>query len=249
MNARRYSMVSYRSTARGSTTAFCTGVESITRTSGAVPASMLAATSKRRRSYLSSSANPFSSYTSTSRSAFTHVSSSLRFSALRASISCRRLRRFMLSHSLQIGLNDQLAAPPLSRLRGLALGLRLRHEVAPRADVGSIVGRYVHRRHVPNPLEAADGTRAGVPVVVVIGHGEGKRHLVDVTAPDQFIQVSPRCRVRQLRPHQQPLLVGNQLQRLVSGAGHDHNVVGMVVLERHVPKVGALQCSAGDHLV
>src|SRR5690606_17670420 len=250
MNARRYSMLSSLSTER-----FCCAlaarpaVDSITRTSGAVPASMLAATSRRRRSSFSSSARPFSSSSSASRSAFSSVSNSWRISAFRASISCRRLRRFMFSHSLQIGLNDQLAAPLLGRLRGLALGLRLRHEVAPRADIGILVRRGVHRRDVPDAPKPKNPAGSRVAVILVLIDCKGKGHLVDVTATDQFIQIPPRCRVGQLRPHQQPLLIGDQLQCLVSGAGHDHDVVGMVVLERHVPKVGALQCSAGDHLV
>src|SRR5690606_27227730 len=214
MNARRYSTVSYRSTARGSTTAFCTDVESITRTSGATPASMLAATSWRRRSSFSSSARPFSSFSSASRSAFSSVSNSLRISAFRASISCRRLRRFMFSHSLQICLNDQPLTPLLSRLRGLALGLRLRLEPAPRADVGILVRRGVHRRDVPDTLESQDAASPCVAVILVLLDCKGEGHLVHVTATDQFIQVPSRRRVGQLRPHQKPLLVGDQLQRL-----------------------------------
>src|SRR5690606_21109103 len=202
MNARRYSTVSYRSTARGSTTAFCTDVESITRTSGATPASMLSATSRRRRNSFSSSANPFSSFSSASRSAFSSVSNSLRISAFRASISCKRLRRFMFSHSLQIGLNDQLAAPPLSRLHGPALGLRLRHEVAPRADVCILVRRGVHRRDVPDTLKPQNATGPCVAVILVLLDCKGEGHLVHVAALDKFVQVPSRCRIGQLRPHQ-----------------------------------------------
>src|SRR5690606_23117154 len=182
MNARRYSMVSYRSTARGSTVAFCTDVESITRTSGAVPASMLAATSRRRRNSCSSSAKPFSSFSSASRSAFSSVSNSLRISAFRASISCRRFLRFMFSHSLQVGLDDQPLTPLLSRLRGLPLGLRLRHEVAPRADVGILVRRGVHRRDVPDTLESQNATGPRVAVVLVLLDCKGEGHLVHITA-------------------------------------------------------------------
>src|SRR5690606_20140295 len=156
---------------------FCAGVESITRTSGAAPASMLAATSKRRRSSFSSSASPFNSFSRASKSAFSSVSSRLRISALRASISCRRLRRFMFSRSLQLGLNDQLAAPPLSRLRGLTLGLRLRLEPAPRADVGILVRRGVHRRDVPDTLKPENLAGVGFSVVAVLSHRESKAHL------------------------------------------------------------------------
>src|SRR5690606_2300408 len=228
INARRYSTVSYRSTARGSTVAFCTDVDSITRTSGAVPASMLAATSRRRRSSFSSSASPFSSFSSASKSAFSSFSSRPRISALRASISCRRLRKFIFSHSLQIGLNDQLAAPLLSRLRGLALGLRLRLEPAPRADVGILVRRGIHRRDVPDALKAQDATGAGVAVVAGLSHREGEGHLIHVAPLDQLIQVPARRRVRQLRSHQEPLVVRNKLQGPVAGAGHHHNGVAMV---------------------
>src|SRR5690606_1828351 len=98
-------------------------------------------------------ASSFNSFSSSSKSAFSSVSSRLRISALRASISCRRLRRFMFSLSLQVGLKNQLATPFLGRLRSPAFGLRLRLEPAPRADVGILVRRGVHRRHVPNALE------------------------------------------------------------------------------------------------
>src|SRR5690606_2312051 len=240
MNARRYSMVSYRSTARGSTVTFCTDVESITRTSGAVPTSMLAATSKRWRSSRSSSFRDLSSVSNASRSAFSSFSSRLRISALRASISCNRFRRFMFSHSLQVGLNDQPLTPLLSRLRGPALGLRLRLEPAPRADVGILVRRGIHRRNVPDTFEPQNAAGTSVSVVVIISHSEGKAHLVDVTALDKFVQIPSRRCVGQLRPHQQSLFVGDQLQRLVSGAGHDHDVDRVVVLERHVLEVCAL---------
>src|SRR5690606_12010937 len=78
---------------------------------------------------------------------------------------------------------------------------------------------------------------------------KGKGHLVHVTATDQFIQVPARRCVGQLRPHQKPLLVGDQLQRLVAGAGHDHDVVAVVILERHVLEVGTIQSPAGNNLV
>src|SRR5690606_6677808 len=127
----------------------------------------------------SSSASPFNSFSRASKSAFSSVSSRLRISALRASISCRRLRRFMFSRSLQIGLNDQLAAPPLSRLRGLTLGLRLRLEPAPRADVGILVRRGVHRRDVPDTFEPQNAAGASVTVVGVLRDRESEGHLVD----------------------------------------------------------------------
>src|SRR5690606_16656790 len=173
MNARRYSTVSYRSTARGSTVTFCTAVESTTRTSGDVPASMLAATSRRRRSSFSSSASPFSSFSSASKSTSPSFSSRPRISALRASIPCRRLRRFMFSHSLQVGLKNQLATPLLSRLRGPALGLRLRHEVAPRADIGILVRRGIHRRDVPDALEPQNTAGSGVAGVGALRRAGG----------------------------------------------------------------------------
>src|SRR5690606_4751660 len=107
------------------------------------------------------------------------------------------------SHTpLQIGLDDQLAAPLLSRLRDSALGLRLRHEVAPRADVGILVRRGIHRRDVPNALEPQNATGPCGAVVLVLLDCKGKAHLVHVTATDQFIQVPARRRVGQLRPHQ-----------------------------------------------
>src|SRR5690606_6150962 len=69
---------------------------------------------------------------------------------------------------LQVGLKDQLATPLLSRLRGPALGLRLRHEVAPRADVSTLVRRGVHRRDVPDALKPQNTTGPCVAVILVL---------------------------------------------------------------------------------
>src|SRR5690606_29974972 len=106
------------------------------------------------------------------------------------------------SHSLQIGLDDQFAASLLDRLRGPALGLRLRLEPTPRADVGILVRRGIHRRDVPDALEPQNAAGPCVAVILVLLDCKGEGHLVHVTATDQFIQVPTSRRVRQLRPHQ-----------------------------------------------
>src|SRR5690606_14131504 len=103
----------------------------------------------------------------------------------------------MFSLPLQVSLNDQLAAPLLSRLRGPALGLRLRLEPAPRADVGILVRRGVHRRNVPDTLEPQNTASAGIAVVLVLLDCKGERHLVHIAPSNQLVEVPSRRRVGQ----------------------------------------------------
>src|SRR5690606_6174831 len=142
---------------------------------------------------------------------------------------------------LQICFHNQHPTPSRSSLRRLALGLRLRREPASSAYIGILVRRGIHRRHVPDSLEFENPTGARVTVIAVLGHCEGKGHLVYVAPLDKFVQVTAGGRVCQPGPNEQSLIVWDKLESLVSGPRHYHDAVRMIVFEWHISQISTIQ--------
>src|SRR5690606_34884950 len=120
---------------------------------------------------------------------------------------------FMCSFLLsQISHKNQPLPPFFGGLRRLTLGLRLRLEKRPRADICLAVSRGIHRRHVPDPLESGDLASAGVSVVSLFRDRKSKTHLVNIAPLDQLIEVAARCCVSEFRPDPESLLIRDKLQ-------------------------------------
>src|SRR5690606_32541544 len=98
-------------------------------------------------------------------------------------------------------------------------------------------------------LETYNLAGTGITIITLLCNRKCKAHLVNVATLDQLIEVTASSSVRQPSPHEHPLIVRDKLQRLISSSAHDHDIVRVVVFERHVLEISSIQRATLDDLV